>query len=268
MILRTEGIVLRTFRMTDSSRIAVLYTRLLGKVRAVARGARKPRSKFGASLEPFTEGAYIVYHKEGRELQTLSEGDILRAFDDVKSDLDRVLQASAISELTDAVTAAEDPNPALYDALGTALACLGRLSPERSETALWFYEVRAAGALGYRPSFDRCVSCGKAWQRGRAGFSPRAGGLVCSRCQREPGSVIDLTESAVRGLGELQSAEAPDVPAVEIPEADRAHVRRALRLFVEYHTEGRRPLRSLSVGDQMRERPGSAPDPPVSGGSG
>lgn len=252
MILRTDGIVLRTYRMSDSSKVAVLYTTGLGKVKATARGARRPKSKFGASLEPFTEGTYVIYYKAGRELQTMSEGDILCPFEDVKSDLDRLIHASAIAELTDHVVVGEDPNPALYRALREALLCLGRLPGDRSETAFWLFQVQAAEALGYRPYFDRCATCGKTWQRGRAGFSPHAGGLLCGRCGGDAGVNFSLQEGAIRLLRWLQMSDGGTAAGLDAPAYIRAEVRQALRLFIEYHTEDRRPLRSLRFKDQVQ----------------
>ena len=251
MILRTDAIVLRTHRMTGTSKVAVLYTRALGKVKAAAKGARRPKSRFGASLEPFTEGAYVIYCKEGRELQTMSEGDILHPFEDVKADLDRLIHASAIVELTDHLAVGEEPNPALYGALREALACLEKLPGDRAEAAFWRFEARAMEALGYRPALDRCAACGKPWHRGRAGINPGAGGLVCSDCGGETEGTVFLREETIRLLGRLRVSDAESIAGLEIPEKVRAEVRRALRMFVEYHTEDRRPLRSLIFKDQM-----------------
>jgi DNA repair protein RecO (recombination protein O) len=249
MILRTDGIVLRTYRMSESSKVVVLYTSGLGKVKAAARGARKPKSKFGASLEPFTEGTYVVYHKEGRDIQTLSEGDILRFFEGVKSDFDRLIHASAIVELADHVAVGEEPNPILYRALQEALACLEDLPGDRSETAFWFFQVHAAEALGYRPSFDRCAGCGEALNQRRIRFSPHMGGTVCANCGEE--GAMALRAEAVQFLHRLQTSDAGTVIGLEAPEAVRGEVRQALRMFVEYHTEDRRPLRSLNFKDQV-----------------
>ncbi len=249
MILRTDAIVLRTHRMTGTSTVAVLYTKTHGKVKAAAKGARRPRSRFGASLEPFTEGTYVIYYKEGREIQTMSEGDILCAFEGVKADLDRLIHASAIVELADHLAVGEEPNPALYGALHGALSYLERLPADCAEAAFWSFETGAAEALGYRPSFDRCAACGKPWRRGKAAFDPGAGGLVCSDCAG--GGTVLLREETIRLLTRLQASEAEPVAGVEIPSEVRAEARQSLRLFVEYHTEDRRPLRSLHFKDQV-----------------
>jgi DNA repair protein RecO (recombination protein O) len=251
VILRTDGIVLRTYRMSESSRVAVLYTTRLGKVKAVARGARRPKSKFGASLEPFTEGTYVIYYKEGRDLQTLSEGDILRPFEGVKTDFDRLIHASAVAELADHLTMGEEPNPALYGALLEALTCLEGLPGDRSETAFWLFEVHAAEALGYRPHFDRCAVCGGDCRGRRVRFSPRLGGVICGDCDEEEGGAVSLRAETARFLHELQASGANTAVGPAPPEAVRGEVRQALRQFLEYHTENRRPLRALRFKDQV-----------------
>ena len=76
MIVRTDGLVLRTHKMTESSLVVVVYTRAWGKVKLVAKGARRPKSRFGAAFQPITLGSFVYYRKEGRDLQTASEGDI------------------------------------------------------------------------------------------------------------------------------------------------------------------------------------------------
>ena len=87
MICHTDGLVLRGFRMSESSKVVVLFSRDYGKLRLVAKGARRPKSKFGASLEPMTWGRYVFYRQDNRELQILSEGDIAHAFEAVQTTL-------------------------------------------------------------------------------------------------------------------------------------------------------------------------------------
>ena len=252
MILRTDGIVLRTYRMSDTSKVVVLYTENLGKVKATARGARRPKSKFGASLEPFTEGTYIIYYKEGRDLQTLSEGDILDPFENVRSDFDRFIYASAITELTDHITIEEAANTELFRKLKESLDCLGALPGSMSETAFWFFQVRAAEALGYRPYLDRCTVCEKGWKKGKARFSPSRGGLVCSGCGGGVEGSFFLQEPTIHYLYKLQSCDSKTIHELDHTKIIPEEVRKALGRFLEYHTENRRPLRSLHFKDKVK----------------
>ena len=113
MIRRVEGLVIRGYRMSQSSKVVVLYTNEHGKLHLVAKGARRPKSKFGASLEPITWGSYVIYWRENRDLQTLSEGDILHPFWGMKQSYARTAYASAVCELLDHMTVDEDRNPLL-----------------------------------------------------------------------------------------------------------------------------------------------------------
>mgnify|MGYP001173540914 CR=1 FL=1 len=104
MIVRTEGLVLRTHKMGETSLVMVVFTKAWGKVRLAAKGARRPKSKFGAACQPITLGSYVFYRKEGRDLQTASEGDITYTFDVIKADYVRLGYGSAVCDLLDQMT--------------------------------------------------------------------------------------------------------------------------------------------------------------------
>src|SRR5690349_14911201 len=121
-ILRGEGIVLRAYALGDTSRIVVVYTRELGTVRLVAKGARSTPSRFGFALEPLSRGRYVFYHKPDRDLQLLSQADTIDAVGSRVNDLTRLAHASAAVELVDRLVWGEEPHPELYDLLAETLA--------------------------------------------------------------------------------------------------------------------------------------------------
>ena len=256
MICRAEGLVLRGYRMSESSKVVVLYTREYGKLRLAARGARRPKSKFGASLEPITLGRYVVYRREDRDLQTLSEGDIVHAFDGVKRDYRRTVCGSAICDLVDHVTVEEDPNPSLYVAGLEALRWLESVDPSGIELPLWTFQLEAAAALGYRPQLGRCLRCGDRAPGQRVWFSASEGGLLCRRCGRG-GMALNATDASL--LEELQAGRAGKMDPGRLSGVNRATVRSALRSYLAYHTETRRTVKALDFMDRMLAAEGAPP---------
>lgn len=123
-IVKTRAVVLRARRLGETSKLLTLYTEDEGKLRATAKGARKPKSRFGGALEWMTEVQVVCYLRDERDLQTLSDGDALRAFPRLLGDLERLSLGSAACELIDRLTVERDPNRRLYRCLSGVLAGL------------------------------------------------------------------------------------------------------------------------------------------------
>jgi DNA repair protein RecO (recombination protein O) len=249
VICRSEGLVIRGYRMSESSKVAVIYTREHGKIRFAARGARRPKSKFGASLEPITEGAFVYYRRENRELQTLGEADILYAYTGIKQDYDRLAYASGVCDLLDIMTADEDRNDLLYSVAVDALRWLEQVPKPAVEVPLWYFELRAAAALGYRPHLSGCVRCGGRVPDGRVRFSASLGGTLCGRCG---GQGLPLRRATVGFLEQLQTRRPPNVELSGFQTEGRAEARRALRQFLDYHLPARRRIRALDFLDRLQ----------------
>ena len=150
-IVKTRAIVLRTMRMGETSRLVTFYSEEHGKLKATAKGARKPRSKFGAALDLMTEVQAVCYVKETRDLQTLSECTLLKPAPELSHSLERLSFGSAACELIDRLTIEGEPNQRLYQCLAGVLHGLAEVGPEQVESLFWYYQLRAAEALGYRP---------------------------------------------------------------------------------------------------------------------
>lgn len=248
MIHGIEGLVIRGYRMSESSKVVVLYTHENGKLRLVAKGARRPKSKFGASLEPITLGHYVYYSRENRDLQTLSEGDIRHPFFGIKRSYRRVVFASVVCELLDHMTADEDRNPLLYSAALDSLRWMEVIPEGSLELPLWYFQLKAAAALGYRPHLSGCVQCGIRITGCRVRFSPALGGTVCDRCAN---SGVALNYMTLQLLEQLQVGRPDRIDISRFTEVDRMEGRNALRSFLAHHIENSRRLRALEFLDRM-----------------
>lgn len=234
-LYKDEGVVLKTIKLGEADRIVTLFTRDHGKVRAVAKGIRKTKSRFGGRLEPFTHAALIVYR--GRNLDTITQVDILTSFDEVRTDYARLTAAAALAELVEKVTPDRERAVSTYRLL---LEGLDALRSDKGDTIVPAFLIKLLSLSGYHPQLTTCAGCGET-AAGLGGFSPALGGAVCSVCWRDDRDALEVSVDRLRLLGRLLAADFGE-PAE--PSEARA-VTNVLRRYAEYHLE--RPLRSLRL---------------------
>lgn len=241
MLVTTDAIVLHVQDYLESSRIVRLATREHGVQSVLARGARRPRSKFGSSLDLFASGVAHFTMKQGRELSNLTGFDLTRSRMALAADLDRFAGASALAELAMRFAHA-DPHDDALDVLSQSLdeiagSPLG-VSTDVGLAAAWRY----VAALGFGPSMDRCCSCGiELAVHSAVPFSHHGGGVVCERCKRSVSVGRDLPADARAAIVSWLAHE-PGPVLSDL--AQRAHLR-LLREFLHHHMSDGRALRAL-----------------------
>ena len=153
-IIRTEAVVLRSLDYGETSQIVTLFTREKGKLGVMAKGARRPKSSFGATLQPMAYTQVVFYYKPTRTLQTLSESSHVESFHRLRRDLTSITMGLRIVELVDALMEEEDPQP---EAFALLVRVLRRLNArEARATNLWPYaQLRLAQILGVAPAVER-----------------------------------------------------------------------------------------------------------------
>jgi len=243
LIVKTKAIVMRSWRMGETSKLVSLYTEGYGKVKVMAKGARKPKSKFGAALEMLSEVQAIFYFRDERDVQTLSECDLLRSFPALATGLERLSFASAACELLDHLTIEHEANRRLYGYLAGVLGALEEVGQEQLECLFWYFQLRLADALGYRPELNNCVSCRSALGGTWLWFSAALGGGLCKACGPRAGSRI--AGESLEGLSYLQGLKAYCREAIPASPARAAETRGLLRAFLEYHAGAQGRLKSL-----------------------
>jgi len=233
-LYKDEGIVLGRIKLGEADRIVTIYTRSNGKVRAVAKGVRKTKSRFGGRLEPFTLVDLMFYR--GRSLDTITAASVIESFSPVRDDYAAFTAASALAEVTDKVTEERERGFQTYSLL---LAGLQALARGKVETIVPAFMVKLLSVSGYHPSLVVCAGCGEGG--GLVGFGPGLGGAVCGSCRFEDESAFRLSPDRLQLLAHLLSS---DFGQTAEPQAT-IDVTHALRRYAEYHLE--RPLRSLSM---------------------
>jgi DNA repair protein RecO (recombination protein O) len=233
-LYRDEGVVLRTHKLGEADRIVVLMTAGRGKVRAVAKGVRKTKSRFGARLEPPHRASLLLY--EGRELDVITQAETIEHYPRLREDLDLLTDAIALVEAVDQVAQEGEPNPALYRMLAGALRALDG-ADERPPLLVAAFYWKLLALEGVSPILDACARCGATGPDTElVSFDPVEGGAMCREHRR--GSAVDAAglELIRRILGGdlaavLQEPSGPDSLAVAAlaTTALEAHLERRLR---------------------------------------
>jgi DNA repair protein RecO (recombination protein O) len=206
-LYRDEGVVLRTHKLGEADRIIVLMTAGRGKVRAVAKGVRKTKSRFGGRLEPGGHVSLILY--EGRNLDTINQADSIDQYRPIREDLDLMTDAMALVEAVDQVAQEGEPNAPLYRMLTGALRALSD-APTRSPLLVAGFYWKLLALEGLSPVLDECVRCGRTDDL--VSFDPVEGGVLCREHRRGPTLEPDALELLRFILGG-QLGRALDVPA-------------------------------------------------------
>ena len=230
-----QGIVLRSYPFGEADRVVVLLSPNHGKIRTVAKGVRRTKSRFGGRLEPFTHVDLVLY--EGRNLDTITQVAVLEHYPRLRADLDAVVAAGTMVEAADAVAQEDEAAIRLFLLLQRGLKTLE--NGERSPDLITSFLLKLADVVGVAPSLLQCASCGRGEELRR--FSFGGGGSICDRCRVE-GSVR-LRDGLTEYLAALAGSELTSLPPSDVSLSGEAMG--IARRFVEYHLD--RKLTSLTV---------------------
>jgi DNA repair protein RecO (recombination protein O) len=239
-LYRDQGVVIRTIKLGETDRIVTIFTRGHGRIRAVAKGVRKPGSRFGARLEPASHVALQCYR--GRELDVVTQVETIDANRALREHYEPLTHAVSMLEAVDQVAPEREPNPALYRMLTNALTTLAR-EPSPLVSSAFFWKLLSLE--GFQPVLDVCVRCdGEPGDVGvLTGFDLEDGGAVCAGCIGFGGRrVRPETLSVVARVVSGQLRGVLDAP----PGDDVMHdVERLAVAALEHHSERR--LRSAAL---------------------
>lgn len=242
-VYRANAIVLGRTPLGETDRIVSLFTREKGKLRAVAKGARRPVSKLAGGTELF--GYCRVMLSSGQNLDVLTQVESRESFPALRKSLDRIYAASYLTELTDQFTDDRHPNADLFDLLLAALYITSSGTDLAWLTAL--YTLQMMDYVGYAPAFDPCVRCNR-HSPSYPGFSPDLGGVMCPACIPYGKGLLRTCDEAVRIGSASQTAELADLARLQVSPLARRQILRLTRAFLTERLE--RPLRSARFLDE------------------
>jgi DNA repair protein RecO (recombination protein O) len=206
-LVETEAIVLRTYNLAEADKIVVCLTRSAGLVRAVARGAKRLKSRFGAGLEPFTLIALSYYEKEGRELVSLRQAEILRSYFNLSHNVEMVAALAYMSELVIEFAPPHEPNEKLFRMINACTEAAAR-APSGINGVVRYFEVWILKLAGFLPDLRTCAGCGRRFGEDETPCLDVEGRLRCVGCSGEFGSALSL--EAYRHLRAVQRLSPTD----------------------------------------------------------
>ncbi len=244
---QTEAIIIKKIKLGEADRILTLYTTHPGKVRAVAKGVRRPRSKLSGHLELLTHS--MVSLTRGRNLDTIIGSQTINSFLTLKSDLELTSYALYATELVDQFTADNVENPPLFQLL---LETMKRLCQGGdNELVLRYFELHLLNLVGYRPQLQQCVSCKSALESTINSFCPGAGGMLCPNC-RQHELTYSISVNGQKMLRILQSKEYHTVNQLEMNRELSGEIEGVMRNYLKYLLE--RDVKSTAWLDALREQ--------------
>lgn len=233
--ITVEALVLRHSDWGEADRILTLFTRQAGKLRAIAKGARKLHSRKAGHLEPFTRVKLLL--AKGRDFWIITQADTIDAYPAVREDLLRTGYAAYLCELLDRFTQEEGQSIPLFEELAQGLGRVAAL--EDPFVTMRYFELRLLDHTGYRPQLFQCVSCAAEIQAEDQYFDPGSGGVVCPRCIARMPEARPISLNALRFLRHLQRSSFAEASRANPDAAVRAEMERLMNQFLTWHLERR-----------------------------
>jgi DNA repair protein RecO (recombination protein O) len=240
----TEAIVLRTYRLGEADKIASLFTRQMGRLRAVAAGARRPKSRYGSSLEPMSYIRLWIFERENRDLLHINSAEVVESFFDMQKDYRVQVAAQYVAEVAERFLPEREVNERAFRLIVAVLRSLKR-SGEVTRPLLYFdyWMLRLAGIL---PNFERCLNCDRVLGASGGSYGQGSEGLLCDDCKTgQAGRTVPAQALAYAASARTQSLD-QWVAAGAVPGGCR-EARLFLEEVIEAHAE--RPLATRSLLD-------------------
>ena len=244
-----ESLVLNRTDLGEHDRVLTLYSRGLGKIAAIAKGARKGKSRLSGGSEIFTQAKLQL--ATGRSFDIITQCEIENNFTSLRTNLQFLARATYFCELLNRFTGDRDASSSqeLFELTVRALGWLQN-SQVYVDAVVHAYEIQLLQTLGYSPVLDRCVVCGVALGKSGAGFSASLGGVVCPADRFRASDALPLSNEAALALVLLQTEGAESILALNPSKAAIREIAATLRSFIRYRAD--RSLKSADFLEQLR----------------
>jgi DNA repair protein RecO (recombination protein O) len=250
-VYQTEAIVLNRHRFGEADQLLVLFTPHRGKLKAIAKGALRPKSKLGGHLEPLCHSLLML--SEGRNLDTVSQCQTINSFLPLREDLWRTSCALYAAELVDHFSVEDQENYPLYKLLLNTLERLCQASPTKGgQIALRYFEMQFLNYTGYQPELQVCLNCQKPLEPVPNYFSASGGGVLCPTCRHSEPLAQPLSVNALKVLRYLRQNSYSKAVRLRLDPQLQQELERLLRSYISYLLEYK--IKSAAWLDRMSKQ--------------
>lgn len=254
MIKKCEAIVLRSIDYRDESKILTLYTREFGKLSAIAKGCRSPKSKYASAFELGSHISVVLYKKSTREVQNISEASLKTPFLGISASLERLGVMLQILELTRVATEEEEAQPRIFYLLLESLRQIDA-AKKNAGNIFFFFQTHLVSLLGFKPSFAECVLSGKnimqeaqTEQERELILLPERGGVALRKeAERFGITGKPISIQAFRWIQFLNETPLNSVENLYLQNTLYNEVAQILDAYLRFHIENLPPLRSTEI---------------------
>lgn len=246
---RARALALRKTRLGESDLIVTLLAADGCQIRAVAKGARKTTSRFGARLEPFSVTDLLL--ARGRSLDIITEAECVASHEALRTDYDRTTAASVVADFLDKVSVECQAEEQLFPLGVTTLAVMESAEIDALPALVAAFLVKGMAMHGYRPQLGACAACGEPFSAGRAAakrFSLDAGGILCAECVGADPAALKVSAELAETLTLLLRSKMSDVAGAALQAAKVKEALVVVRAFVGYHVPARMKALEMYVG--------------------
>ena len=229
---KTLALVLRTVEFSETSSIVTLFTREFGKIRGLAKGARRPKGPFESALDLLSLCRLVFLRKSSEALDLLTEAKLERRFRPANRDLSSLYAGYYVAELLNELTDDAEPQADLFDAADETLVRLSQgLGPVDVVVLRW--EMTALRILGHQPALASCAECGKEIAAtARVPFGQLAGGVLCGACRPGKRQVVSVRAVAIDALRKLADEQDQGWPALTLDRATSGELRGLMNQYL------------------------------------
>ncbi len=253
-LFKTNAIVIQSTNYGESDKIVTFFTRDFGKLKGIAKGARRSRKRFQNALGLFSHLRLTFFEKEGMGLVRAEGCDILHSFPKIRENLKKILYGNYYLELANEMAGERERNQEVFELLLSFLLSLEEMEPQEEHVRL--FEIRMLSLFGYRPNMARCNLCKKDWEdlKGIPGvyFSLEKGALICEKCSKTSNQLIPFSLGTARLIEKISQMELDKIQRLKFTHQSLSESREILPRFISYQLG--KELKSLKTLNDMDDK--------------
>lgn len=246
MLEKIEGFIIKSQDYGEANKIVTIYSKKYGKFSAMARGAKKMKSRMAAVTQPFVHGEFLVYMNQ-KGLSTIQQGDVIDSLRMIREDIMKTAYAAYICELTDKLMDTHQPDYYLYDQFTQTMQWISE--DHEVEIAMIMYELKLFRKGGFSPVVEHCARCGS--QDQLSVFSIAEGGLLCQQCSLHDEQSVQLPNTIAKLLHIFANVGLERLGAISVKRTNKQLLRKLLDAYYDqyggYYLKSRRVLKQLEL---------------------